>query len=277
MAQSFTTADVNQISNAPGIFKFRPYGSVVAYTEAIFTNGTTFNFTPEQFTQEFDSTGDVYDVISNETGEVTFAYGKVYDLEFMEKLGGGLFSRTVISSGSQAVEDQVIAADWTDKDPIVLILVDSNGQTYKADGEPAITSVTASTAGVLAANDDYTIIPDQNSASGYSIVLNTAGTAGVTTSETVTIVFNSPTVVAQEKLTGGGVKNLDAIEGLIETELKDGTPVTIHFYKGYYNGNLSLPSGAVNNPEATVSDVTISLKNDTSRDEGDQVFEVILG
>lgn len=278
MANSYTDADVNQILNNPGIFYFRAFGSVGAYTKSVFTNGAAFNYTPEIFEQEFDDTGNVFDAVAKETGEITFAFGKPFDLTFMSDLSNGLFTKTVVSSGAEAVDDQTIAADWTDKEPMTIELVDDpDGDIYIADGEPAITSVTASSTGALVANDDYTIVPDVNSYSGYSIVLNTNGTKTVATSESVVIVFNSPTVVGQTSMSGGGKKNYGAVEGYFLTELYDGTEARAVFHKGFYNGNINVPFGTENSPEAAVTDVVISLKLDATRAAGYQMFNLLVG
>lgn len=277
MANTYTTADVNQILNNPGIFYFRAYGSSDSYTKAVFTNGAEFNYTPEITSVGFDDTGEVFDAIGKETGEIKFAFGKPFDLDFMETLSGGLFTKTTTSAGAQAVEDQTIAAGWTDKKSIQLDLIDSSSVHYIANGEPAITSVTASSSGVLAADDDYTIVVDVNSYSGYSIVLNSAGTATVATTESVVIVYNTPLVVGQTSLSGGGVKNYDGIEGYFETILKDDTTARVNFFKGYYNGNINITFGTEESPEAAVTDVMISLKKDGTRAAGSQVFSLEKG
>jgi hypothetical protein len=277
MANSYTTQDVNQILNNPGIFYFKKKGSAGEYIKSVFTNGASFSYSPELFTQAFDDTGDVYDVIASESGEISFSFGKPFDFDFMSALSGGLFTKTTATAGAQVVVNQVIAADWTNKEPMVLNLVDSAGKFYQADGAPAITSVTAETTGALAVNDDYTIVPSVNSFSGYAIVINTAGTAEVGTDEAITIVYNSPTVLGGSTMGVGGIKNYDPIEGYFDTFLKDGTPAQVYFYKGYYNGNLNMTFGTENSPEAAVTDVTISLKLDTSRPAGSQLVDLHKG
>lgn len=277
MANSYTESDVNQILNSPGIFYFRPYGSTGSYIKAVFTNGSTFAYAPETFTQEFDDAGEVYDTIGKETGSIGFGFGKPFDLDFMSELSGGIFTKSTVSSGSQVVENQTIAGGWTNLQLNVLVLKDSSDVSYQAEGTPAITSVTASTAGALALNDDYTIVPDPNSYSGYSISLNTAGTAGVLTTEDIVIVFNDPTVKGVVKMTGGGLKSIGAIEGYYDTVLKDLTPAKVVFYKGYYNGQMNLGFGTEAAPDAVVTDVAISLKLDTTRTVGDQLFSLEKG
>ena len=278
MANSYTSADVNQILNNPGIFHFRGYGSSDSYTKSVFTNGAEFNYTPEITSVGFDDTGEVFDAIGKETGEVKFSFGKPFDLDFMSILSGGLFTKTTTSAGDQAVVNQTITAGWTNTKPIQIDLIDTDGVYYIANGAPAITSVTASgAAGALTANDDYTIIEDEGSYTGYSIVFNTAGGKSVTTVQSIVIIFNDPTVVGQETLSGGGIKNYNAIEGYFETILKDDSVARVNFFKGYYNGNINLTFGTEESPEAAVTDVTISLKKDGARASGSQVFSLQKG
>ena len=275
MANIYTENDVNQVLNNPGIFYFRGYGETGSYIKSVFTNGAEFGYSPEVTSVGFDDTGEVFDSIGKETGEVKFSFGKPFDVDFMSELSGGLFTKTVSSAGAQVVADQVVRAGWANKTNIAIALVDSAGKTYQANGEPAITSVTADTSGELAADDDYAIVADANSYTGYSILFNAAGTKTVETTEIITIEFNDPTVVGQTSMSGGGKKNYDAIEGYFETILKDETVARVVFYKGYYNGNINITFGTDESPEAALTDVMISLKKDGSRDAGDQVFSLI--
>lgn len=274
MGNQYTEEDIGQILNNPGIFYFRKYGSTGDYIKAVFTNGAEFNINPEGVEVGFDDTGTVFDAIGKETGEVKFDFGKPFDLSFMSELSGGLLTKTTDSGGAKVVVDQDISAGWTDKKPIQVNLVDADGKAYVADGEPAITSVEGDTTGALAPNVDYTIVPNQNSYSGYSIILNTAGTAGVGEDEVITITFNSPTVVGKTILSGGGVKNYDAIEGYYETILKGDQIAKCIFYRGFYDGKINITYGTEESPEAAVTNVMISLKNDGTRDKGDQMFRL---
>lgn len=280
MGNIITKADINQILNNPGVFNFRGYGETADYIKAVFTNGASFSYAPEVFTQTFDDTGDVYDAIANESGEISFSFGKPFDLDFMSKLSGGLFTKTVSAAEDKVIAvPQVIAGGWVDKASHVLKIADSTGAFFVADGAPAILSVVAETVGALAENDDYVVMPDVNSYSGYSILFNLAGTAELGTDEAITITYAvaGVDVVGQTKLGIGGKKNYDAIEGYYESALKDGTPAYVYFYKGYYNGNINLSFGTEASPEAAVTDVTISLKLDTTRAAGDQLVSLVVG
>jgi len=271
MANSFNAADLAEISNQPAVAHFRKFGTATAYTSTVFTNGMSFGVTPGISTQAWDDTGDVYDYITDETGTITFDYGQVYNQSFFEEIGNGLYTVENTGSGAQAVEDQLVSAGWVEQSNITLDLINATGTFYVADGVPAITSVTASVSGVLAAGDDYFIVVDENSKSGYSILFDSDGTATVATTEEITIVYATPSVFGQSTMYMGGKSNFGAIEGYIETVLRDGTAIRIDFYRGFFNGNYNATFAATNDAAASVTNVVISLKKDPSREEGKQI------
>jgi hypothetical protein len=132
------------------------------------------------------------------------------DMEGVEKMGAGLFTRVVTtSSPDTTVANQVVSSgNYSDKGIINLSLVNSAGTVLRANSAPTITSVTGSVDGALAANDDYTIIVDANSPSGYSLVPNTAGTTLTTVAQDLTIVYTSVTPIADETLYAGSSTKL---------------------------------------------------------------------
>jgi len=131
------------------------------------------------------------------------------DPSILEQMGGGLFTQTN-TAGSQ-----ILSADFTSQVftgfvagvPVNLVpLVTATGLPIRFASAPVITSVTGTgtgASGLLAVNDDYTIIVDHSSASGYSIVFNTAGSATVAITETITIVWGNNTPNARTTLTAG--------------------------------------------------------------------------
>jgi len=126
------------------------------------------------------------------------------DPEVFENLGAGIISKTEIAGTPVASPDnQVIASgSATDVTPYALVLADA-GTVFTPSSAPSITSVTGATDGLLVANDDYTIIVDQNASSGYSIVLNTAGATLTTMAQVLTIVYGSSTPIAETQLDWG--------------------------------------------------------------------------
>lgn len=123
----------------------------------------------------------------------------------IEKLSGGSMTlTTTTATPTTTVDDQTISAGWTDNTLINLDLIDG-GVSLVADSatEPTFTSVTASSSGALIAGDDYHIVSDTNSPSGYSIYFDVAGTNTVATSESIVIDYNSVTPRASTKITMG--------------------------------------------------------------------------
>lgn len=136
------------------------------------------------------------------------------DLENINRLGGGLFER-VTQTGTTVVDaditDQSIAG-FTDFTPIHLEPIEtSSGDVLKFSAFPTLTSVSGSSAGTLAEGDDYYVIVDDNSPSGYSIYFDSSGTATVGTSETITVDFGDIDPVERETLyAGSSTKVLNA-------------------------------------------------------------------
>lgn len=121
----------------------------------------------------------------------------------LERMGGGMFEVvTTTTTPSTTVSDQVIATGWTDLGIYNLELLDSS-VSLRASAEPTLTSVTGSVDGALTVDDDYVISPDANSPSGYSIIMNLAGTNLTTTAQTVTIDYASVTPIADTKIYAG--------------------------------------------------------------------------
>lgn len=130
------------------------------------------------------------------------------DPEGLEALGAGIMERVVTAASPVTdIADHVIATGFTDKGLIPIEVVgdgaSNTGTVYGLSAEPTITSVTGSVDSTLTVDDDYTVVPDANSRSGYSIILNTAGTNLTTTAQTVTIVFTTVTPIASTTLYAG--------------------------------------------------------------------------
>jgi hypothetical protein len=122
------------------------------------------------------------------------------------KMGGGMFE-TVTTAGTTVVDaditDQAISGYTAGVRIPLNPVITASGKTLKFSAAPVLTSVTASTSGVLAANDDYFIVLDASTDSGYSILFNGSGTATVGTSETITIDFGDNDPVANTAIYAG--------------------------------------------------------------------------
>ena len=115
------------------------------------------------------------------------------------RFSGGMIT-SVATPGTEvlaaAFTNQVITTFVANTRIPLAPIVTATGSAFRFNAAPTITSVTASVSSVLAENNDYTIIADTSSSSGYSIVFNTAGTATVATTETITIVWGNNTPAA---------------------------------------------------------------------------------
>jgi hypothetical protein len=130
-------------------------------------------------------------------------------------LSGGMLTKTdTAGSDFSDAPDQTIAANWTNMKPINLAPTTAGGTAVIMDAQPTFTSITGSVAGALAAGDDYYIVVDDNSFSGYSIVLDTAGSAGLVTTETVTIDYDNVSPLASVSLTAGASSYVPTTIGL---------------------------------------------------------------
>ena len=121
----------------------------------------------------------------------------------VEKLGGGMFE-TVVNAGTptSSVDDQVISTgSWSNMSMNNLVMIDSTVE-LKASAVTLI-SVTASGVGVLTVDDDYFLVADAQSPSGYSIQFNTNGSASVTLGENITVDFDSVTPIDSTVVYGG--------------------------------------------------------------------------
>jgi len=193
--------------------------------------------------------------------------------------GGLLTTEATAGSAVTDSDDQTIAISWVDMSSIQMNATDGTaGAALRFSAAPTLTSVTASSSGVLAADDDYFIQVDPNSFSGYSILLNTNGTATVATSESVVIVYASVTPIATTTLYGGASTFAFTSYQMRMTHTDDDSLVR----------RLNLPSVTPNsggfqfNFKSAESDgseempLTCKADLDTSLDSGKQLFSWVV-
>lgn len=232
----------------------------------------TFNYDENQI--ETANAGKTDKQIKNMTVAGSFTLINL-DPEGVEKMGGGVFTRTTTTATpTTTCDNQVISSgDWADKQVLNLVLVDS-GVTLKASAEPTITSVTGSVDGALTEDDDYTIIPDVNSGSGYSIVLNLAGTTLSTVSQDITIDFNSVTPVATEVIKAGSSTAILSAYAMRITHTDSNNKIRrLELYAVDANsGGFQFNFKGANEEGLEEMPLTYTARIDTSRTDGDQLF-----
>ena len=199
------------------------------------------------------------------------------NLDNITTLSGGIFTKIVTTATPITTSpDQVIASGATELKPINLAPLTSSSDStpLKASAVPTLTSVIGSVDGALVANDDYTIIEDDNSYSGYSIIFNTAGAILTTMAQTFTIDYASVTPVSNTTITAGeSVQKLTA-RGLRFTHTDENglaralTLYAVDIDPGGFQFNFK--SALAENTEEMPIAYTARL--DTSRSNGDQLF-----
>lgn len=141
---------------------------------------------------------------SNMRIEGSFTMGNL-EGDCLEKLSNGLITR-VATPGTQVLSaafDEQIIGWFTANVPVPLApVVSATGVAIKFSAAPVITSIVTddTPSETLLPDDDYFIIPDSNSHSGYSIMFNAEGTAALAGTEELTITYGDNTPIATETL-----------------------------------------------------------------------------
>jgi hypothetical protein len=195
-------------------------------------------------------------------------------------LGGGIFE-TVETAGSSvtSIDDQTIASGAAlNKKAYPLSIVETGGDALKVSSALVIAGVSGSTDNSLTEDDDYYIIVDDNSFSGYSIVFDTAGTTLTTMEQVFTIEYTSVTPVARTAVYAGTSTQV----------LTAGTMSFVHTDGNGLERRLDLYSVDPNtggfqfNFKTAASDgveempLTFTAKLDTSRTNGRQLMAWII-
>jgi len=229
---------------------------------------------------------EINEILSSNAGTIR-RVGKSMTMEFAGTLinlnptGVALASAGMLTTESTAgaaittAADQTIAAGWTNMKSIPIVAYDpTTSVQLRFSSAPTLTSVTASSSGVLAEGDDYFVQEDNNSFSGYSILLNTGGTATVATSESVVIDFASITPIAKVTLYGGASTFAFTAYAMRLTHTDDNglirrlnlPSVTPNSGGFQFNFKSSESDGSEEMPLSCVADL------DTSLDSGKQLF-----
>lgn len=197
------------------------------------------------------------------------------DPDGLARLAAGVITKEEVAGVSTAVEDQVIAAGWADRQVIHLDPRDASGNLLKpASGTIAVTSVTGSVSGAGAADDDYFIISDPNSPSGWSIMLDTAGTATFETTETITIVYPNITPIGSTVLHVGSSTFVMTAYALKFTHTDDNGKVrSLEIYAVETNsGGFVFSFKGANEDGVEEMPLSLTGKIDTSRTNGKQLM-----
>ena len=201
------------------------------------------------------------------------------DPEGIVAMGAGIFEQVDVAGSAETdIADQEIATAWTDKASIPFVVIGdgagNTGTVYRLDAEPTLASVTGSVDGALTENDDYTIIPDSNSPSGFSISLNVAGTNLTTTAQTVTIVYTTVTPVASTVVYAGTTTSvLTAYAMRIEHTDDSGLIRSLDLYAVDSNsGGFAFSFKGAEEDGVDEMPISFTAKLDTSKTDGRQLM-----
>lgn len=132
-----------------------------------------------------------------------------WDAANINRIGGGMFTITTIAASPNAsIPDQIIAASWDDNIKYELIMYTSSSDTtkLKISTKPTITSVTlnAGSPETLTENNDYVVVADSNSYSGWSIQFISANmSTGTPKTYSITVNYGTNTPVAKQTVNCG--------------------------------------------------------------------------
>lgn len=135
----------------------------------------------------------------------------------IQKMGGGLLE--IVTTAGTTVSDADITDQtidgFTEGTPVALEpIITAESELLRFSEAPVITGVSADTSGSLSENDDYFIVKDSTSPSGYSISFITTGTATLGTDETITVDFGDNDPIAGSTIYGGASTEILTAYGL---------------------------------------------------------------
>jgi len=132
------------------------------------------------------------------------------DLDGIQKMGGGLFTKSVTAAAPIAtIPDQVIPAGWDDGIvyPLEMLTSPTDSQKLKTAAAPAITSIKLDVGGTpetLTAGNDYVIVANSNAYSGWGISFISAGMTTLTPkTKAITIDYDTNTPIASTTIHAG--------------------------------------------------------------------------
>lgn len=202
--------------------------------------------------------------------------------EELEKISNGVITR-VATPGTQVLSaafDTQVVDGFTANVPVELLaVVTATGTAIKFSAAPVITSIVddETVPNTLIANDDYFVIPDGNSASGYSIMFTDEGTGSIALTAELTITFGNNTPIASETLYAG-TTSFTALpyamraqhftsSGAVDYQLD---LYNVYTEPGSYNFGLKgADTGGIDTME-----ITFNAKLDETKTDGRQLFAI---
>lgn len=195
--------------------------------------------------------------------------------DYISAMSGGLITK-VATPGTEvtAFTNQSMVGYVAGVPKNLLPIVTATGAAFKFNAAPVLTSITGSTSSVLTADDDYIVIADQGSPSGYSVIFNGSGTNTPGTGETYTIVFGANTPAASTTLyCGSSTATLDAYAMKITHTDGNGKTRELELFSVDTNsGGFVFNFKGANEDGVEEMPLTYTARIDTSKTDGQQLF-----
>ena len=174
----------------------KEYGALTYTDIGAIQSAVTASLSFDENQVELSNAGNTAKQINNMKMEGGFTLVN-FELDVIEKLSGGIMSKTVTASAAtSAIPDQTIAAGWASNVlyNVVAETSSTDSTELKLDSTPVVT-VTLDLGGtpeVLAADTDYVVTADANSSSGWSFQFISANMSTLSpTTFGITIEFGS--------------------------------------------------------------------------------------
>lgn len=199
----------------------------------------------------------------------------------IEKLGAGMFTQVDTAASPVAtIPNQVIAAGWDDniKYELVMYTSSSDDTKLRVTAVPTLTSVTLDAGGTpetLTVNNDYVIVADTGSYSGWSIVFMSANmSTGSPKTLAITIDYGSNTPVASTTIYAGAsteLLNAYALK-MTHTDSNSLTRTLELFSVDPNSGGFVFSFKGANEDGLEEMPLTFKAKLDTTLTDGRQLF-----
>lgn len=198
----------------------------------------------------------------------------------IQKLSGGLFTLTETEGSAVTdIDDQTIAEGWAESVLYDLVLDSTAEGEIRTTSAPTLTSVTLDpdgTSEALTEDEDYFVVANPNSSSGWSISFVTDNiAAGSPTDLEIVIVYGSNTPIASTTITGGNsTKELEAYA--LKAEHYNSSDVVDRSFEIYsanpQSGGFQFNFKGANEDGLEEMPITFRGDLDTDRADGAQLF-----
>lgn len=251
------------------------------YDVGAINSATTATLNYDENQVETANAGKTIKQIKNMTIEGGFTLIEL-DPEGVEKMGAGIFTleNTLGSLVLDAnITDQVIQPGWDDGILYALEPIEtSTGNLLRTTTAPTLTSVTLDAGGVpevLTDGNDYTVVADSNSASGWSIQFISANmTTGSPKTLDITIDYGDNTPIANTVIYAGNSTELLTAYAMRFTHTDDNGKIRrLTLYSVDSNsGGFQFNFKGANEDGLEEMPLTFTAKVDTSRVAGKQLM-----